>query len=203
MQNKLQELTDKLYNEGLSKGKQEAEELLNNAKKEAQHLVAAAKEEAASIIKNAQKESAELKSKAEGDIKMASVQTLASVKQKLESAITFKNISAPVNNLLSDSSVLKSVITTVVKAFAERNEGKSLELLLPEDQKKSVDEWVKSSLGEFCKEGVNVAYSRDIPNGFKISQKGDGYYLDFTAGAFEKIIAEYIRPKTRKLLFGE
>ena len=26
MQNKLQELTDKLYNEGLSKGKQEAEE---------------------------------------------------------------------------------------------------------------------------------------------------------------------------------
>ena len=32
MQNKLQELTDKLYNEGLSKGKQEGEELLAKAK---------------------------------------------------------------------------------------------------------------------------------------------------------------------------
>lgn len=203
MQNKLQELTDKLYNEGLSKGKQEAEALLNNAKKEAQQILAAAKEEAASILKNAQKESEELKSKAEGDIKIASVQTLASVKQKLENAITFKNISGPVSSLLSDASVLKSVISTVVKAFAERNEGKSLELLLPEDQKQAVDEWAKSSLASFCKEGVSVAYSREIPNGFKISQKGEGYYLDFTDGAFEKIIAEYIRPKTRKLLFGE
>lgn len=33
MQNKLQELTDKLYNEGLSKGKQEAEEMVAKAKK--------------------------------------------------------------------------------------------------------------------------------------------------------------------------
>ena len=32
MQNKLQELTDRLYNEGLSKGKQEGEELLAKAK---------------------------------------------------------------------------------------------------------------------------------------------------------------------------
>ena len=35
MQNKLQELTDKLYNEGLSKGKQEGEELLAKAKAQA------------------------------------------------------------------------------------------------------------------------------------------------------------------------
>ena len=36
MQNKLQELTDKLYNEGLSKGKQEGEAILNEAKERSQ-----------------------------------------------------------------------------------------------------------------------------------------------------------------------
>ena len=40
MQNKLQELTDKLYNEGLSKGKQEGEELLAKAKVQAEEIVA-------------------------------------------------------------------------------------------------------------------------------------------------------------------
>jgi hypothetical protein len=35
MPNKLQELTDKLYNEDLSKGKQEGEEILANAKVQA------------------------------------------------------------------------------------------------------------------------------------------------------------------------
>ena len=39
MQNKLQELTDRLYNEGLSKGKQEADQLLANAREEARQIV--------------------------------------------------------------------------------------------------------------------------------------------------------------------
>ena len=46
MENKLQELTDKLYNEGLSKGKKEGEEILANARKEAADIIAAAQKEA-------------------------------------------------------------------------------------------------------------------------------------------------------------
>ena len=42
MQNKLQELTDKLYNEGLSKGKQEGEELLAKAKAQVDDMLARA-----------------------------------------------------------------------------------------------------------------------------------------------------------------
>ena len=42
MQNKLQELTDKLYNEGLSKGRQEGEEILAKAKAEAEAIIAKA-----------------------------------------------------------------------------------------------------------------------------------------------------------------
>ena len=39
MQNKLQELTDRLYAEGLSKGKQDGEEVLKKAKAEAEDIV--------------------------------------------------------------------------------------------------------------------------------------------------------------------
>ena len=56
MQDKLQELTDRLYNEGLSKGKQEGEELLQKAHAEADHIVADAKAEAERIIAQANKE---------------------------------------------------------------------------------------------------------------------------------------------------
>ena len=42
MQDKLQELTDRLYEEGLSKGRQEAEELLAKARAEAKEIVSAA-----------------------------------------------------------------------------------------------------------------------------------------------------------------
>ena len=46
MQNKLQEMTDKLYNEGLSKGKQEGEEILARSRKEAEEIIAQAKKQA-------------------------------------------------------------------------------------------------------------------------------------------------------------
>ena len=52
MQNKLQELTDKLYEEGLSKGKAEGERVIAEALKEADRLVAEAKEQAEQIGKH-------------------------------------------------------------------------------------------------------------------------------------------------------
>ena len=48
--NKLQELTDKLYNEGLSKGKQEGEAILEKAKTEAESIVETARKEAEQIL---------------------------------------------------------------------------------------------------------------------------------------------------------
>ena len=74
MENKLQELTDKLYNEGLSKGKAEGEVLLAKAKSEAAEIVAAAEKEAKEIIAKAEKQAADYKTKVAGDLKMAASQ---------------------------------------------------------------------------------------------------------------------------------
>ena len=61
MQDKLQELTDRLYNEGLNKGKEEGERILLEARKKADEITASAKEEADRIIAEAQKQAEELK----------------------------------------------------------------------------------------------------------------------------------------------
>ena len=54
MQNKLQEMTDKLYNEGLSKGKQEGEEILARSRKEAEEIIAQAQKQAEEVRKAAE-----------------------------------------------------------------------------------------------------------------------------------------------------
>ena len=90
MQNKLQELTDKLYNEGLSKGKQEGEELLAKAKAQVDDMLARAQAEAAKIIEAAQKQAEEIKTKTASDIKMASTQSIAATKKDIETLIVGK-----------------------------------------------------------------------------------------------------------------
>ena len=117
MQNKLQELTDKLYNEGLSKGKQEAEQILGKAKAESGKIVADARTEAERIIAEAAKEAQELKIKTENDIKMASVQSFSAIRQEIENAIILKTLSGPVDAAVNDNDFIWENQGKVVSAI--------------------------------------------------------------------------------------
>ncbi len=203
MQNKLQELTEKLYNEGLSKGKQEAEQMKANAKNEAAQIIAQAKEQAQEILAKAQAEAAELKSKSENDVKMAAQQTFTAVKKQIEDAIIAKSVAAPVKTATSDVEFLKGIIKDIVAAFNPGNsDSVALELILPAEKQKELDTYAKETLAKICSAGVDVQFSKGVQGGFRISPKGEGYMLSFTDKDFENIIAEYLRPKTKALLFG-
>ena len=89
---KLQELTQKLYNEGLSKGKEEGEALLAKAQQEAEEIVKKAQAEADAIVEKAKKEAQDHKTKVEGDVKMASAQALQATKAGIEEIIVASSI---------------------------------------------------------------------------------------------------------------
>ena len=107
MQDKLQELTDKLYNEGLSKGKKEAEDLLAKAGREADNIIAQANEKAAQIIAKAEKDAGEMKSRVENDIRMASTQSISATRQQIENLISAKAVGSNVGKAFSDGMQLK------------------------------------------------------------------------------------------------
>lgn len=203
MQDKLQQLTEKLYNEGLAKGKQEAESLLQSAKEESEKMLASAREECRLLKEKTEKECSDLRQKAEGDIKTASRQALSQIKQDIEGAVKMKAVSAPVKEALSSPEFMQSLIKTVVSAFGAGKDATSLDIVLPEDMKEKLSLFLNGELASSFANGLNVNFSKDLGAGFRVSQKDSGYFIDFTDGSFEKIIAEYIRPKTRKLIFGE
>ena len=203
MQNKLQELTDKLYNEGLSKGKQEAEQMKANAKNEAAQIIAEAKAQAEEILAKAQADAAELKSKTENDVKMASQQAFTAIKKQIEDAIIAKSIATPVKAATSETEFLKEIVKTIVSAFnPAESDSVALEVILPAEKKEEMEKFAKETLCKICSAGIDIQFSKNIQGGFKISPKGEGYMLSFTDKDFENIIAEYLRPKTKALLFG-
>ena len=61
MENKLQELTQKLYNEGVEKANTEAEKIIADAKSEADKLKQVAEKDAQKIIADAEQKSVEIK----------------------------------------------------------------------------------------------------------------------------------------------
>ena len=201
MQNKLQELTDKLYNEGLSKGKQEGEELLAKAKVQADEMIAKAQAEAAQIVAAAQKQADEIKTKVASDIRMASSQSLAATRNDIETLVVGKMTDEAVKKALTSAEFVKELIQAVAAKFT--TEGPvDLALILPESLQKELEPFVNNELAKILGAGVEASFSKKVSGGFKIGPKNGGYFVSFTDETFNELIAEYLRPATKKILFG-
>jgi V/A-type H+-transporting ATPase subunit E len=201
MQNKLQELTDKLYNEGLSKGKQEGEELLAKAKVQADDIITKAQAEAERIIAAAQKQAEELKTKTASDVKMAASQSIAATKKDIETLIVGKMTGEAVKKALSSADFIKELIQAVAEKFTTDGPV-DLNLVLPESLKNDLEPFATKELAKILGAGVEASFSKKVAGGFQIGPKDGGYFVSFSEETFNQLISEYLRPATKKLLFG-
>jgi len=198
---KLQELTQRLYEEGLAKGKQEGAALLQKATEEAESIVNQAKEEAEAILAKARREAEDFKVKVEGDVKMAASQALQATRADIENLVIAKVADTTVANALSNEEYLKGVITAVAQKFSAE-EPADLALVLPESLKSGLEPFVKNELGKLLGKGVEATFSRKVAGGFRIGPKDGGYFVSLTDETFKQLIGGYLRPVTKKLLFG-
>ena len=189
MQNRLQELTDKLYNEGLSKGKQEGEEILAKAKVQAEEIIAKAKAEAEAIVTAAKKEADDLKTKVQGDLKMAAGQSIAATKKDIETLVVTKMTAEETSKALTSAEFVKEVILAVAKGF-NTEEPVDLEVILPEKLKAELEPFVAGELAKALKGGVEASFTKKIAGGFTIGPKDGGYFISFTDETFNALISD-------------
>jgi len=197
---KLQELTQKLYNEGLSKGQEEGKALVEKAREEAEAILAAARKDAEAIRVQAEREAADYKTKVEGDVKMAAQQALQATRQGIENLVVARAVE-PVGKALDDPAYLKEVITAVAKNFSAA-ESKDIALVLPEKLQKELEPFVRGELAKAVGKGIEASFSRKLSGGLKIGPKDGSYFISLTDEAFKELIGAYMRPATKSLLFG-
>lgn len=202
MTDKLQELTERLYNEGLSKGKSEGEAIVKEATKKAEEIISEARSKASSIIGEAEKKAEEMKAKAESDVKMASAQAMQATKNEIGNLLLNASVTDKTSEAVKDSDFLKTIIKTVAGKFSA-SEGVDIGLVLPEKLKGDLEEWVSGELASTLNCGVSASFSKKINGGFTIGPMDGKWFVSLTEESFNALFAEYLRPVTRKLLFGE
>lgn len=202
MSNKLQELTDRLYNEGLSKGRQEADAIVENARKEADEMTKDAAAAAEEIIAKAKKEAQQIADKAAADVKMASAQALDATKARIEALVSAKVVEEGVQKALSDEEFSRQVIMAVAKNFSASNSS-DLQMVLPQAMKEQIGSYVSTEVSKAIGKGIEVKYSASIKGGFTIGPADGSYFISMDETTFSALIKEYLRPYTRRILFGE
>ncbi len=200
MENKLQQLTEKLYNEGLSKGRAEADALLAEARKEAERIVAEAREKAQNLSVEAQKAAEQLRTNTENEVRLAATQLRSALRQQIENMVHLEVVTPQVAQAWRDNSFIKELAVAAVQAIG----GEGLRVVLPENRGGELVEAVKQALGERlgAENGVEVVTDARVRVPFRIQVKAGGYYVSFAEGDFDALFRSYLRPKVAELLFG-
>jgi len=200
MQSKLQELTDKLYAEGVQKATHEAEAIIQKAKKEAEQIVEDAHKKASQLIEEANKQATELKRNVESEIKLASQQAISSLQQKIGNSISVQ-VSEPVlKEVFNQPQYVNALILKVVEGWTKSGNF-DINLVLPESDKQELDKFIKNSLATELNKGLSFEFDKSTKAGFKVGPKDGSYIISFTETDFQNFFKSFLRPKTNQLLF--
>ena len=201
MENRLQKLTEKLYNEGLSKGKQQADIVLEQANIEAKECINKATLQAQQIIEDARRQAEELKKNTATEVALAARQSIGAVKEQIQNVITSNIIDNAVTRANSDSDFVKNLIMEIARNWSsEKNI--ALEVMLSANAKEEFIESVKSALRKELGQGIEVRTGA-LKSGFRISPKDGGFYVSFTDDDFQTLISEYLRPQIAEMIFSK
>lgn len=204
MKNKLEELTQKLYNEGVEKGKVEAEAMLLKAREKSESMISEAQKEAEKIIEQARKDAAELKENTETELKLSSKQLISSIRNKVSESITGSILQEDVKKAVGDPEFIRKLIGIIVQNWKpESDMPADLHVLLPEDMKSMFDSYVASGSKKMLDQGVEISFDDHFTSGFKITPSDNSYLIGFTEKDFENFFKSFIRPRIAKLLFEE
>lgn len=203
MQTKLQELTEKIYQEGVNKANKEAEKVLSVAKKEAKDIVATAKKQAKDLLEKAEKEAEETKKNALNELQLSGRQVISDIKQKVMALIEAKIIKPETNKAFEQKDFIPDILATIVKNWNPKGgESVNLEVLLPAERQKILEAYFKGETGKVLQKNLEVQFSEKVKGGFKIGPKDGGYQISFTDKDFENFFQTYLRPRLIDLLFG-
>lgn len=203
MQNKLQELTERIYKEGLEKGQAEANEILSKAKTEAADILEEARKEADKIIADARKEADDYRKNVETEVALSAKQVVSGLKQEITAMLEAKLYDAPVTDALKDAQFVRKVIETAFKSWNPNSTDKvDLKVLVPAEMAGEISDYFTGKATATLNVGLDIEVDKAIKYGFKIGPKDGGYLISFTDTDFENLFRDFMRPKIVALLFG-
>jgi V/A-type H+-transporting ATPase subunit E len=196
MDTKIQELTDKIYREGVEKGNEEANRIVSEAKNQKQTILNEAEKEAKNIIAAAQKQAAELKKNTEAELKLFAAQSVETLKSEVINLISGNVVSANVKAVATDKAYMQKVILEIAKEWA-KNEG----LTIQTSDAPALTSYFEANAKDLLNKGVKIERINGKPTSFTIVPADGSYKVAFGEDEFISYFKEFLRPQLADLLF--
>ena len=214
----VESLIERLRDEGVARGREEAERITSDAQHRANWIIEQAEEEAALIREKARTESTQLRKGGEEALQVAARDAVLQLKSFL--AERFANeVRRVVGKELRDEAFLQQLILEVagrVRDDAALERGGPTELLLPRDvigldelrrhpealKEGTLSYFVLELAGQMLREGVTFQVAGDGSAGLRIRLTEQDVEIELTERAVAELLLHHLQPRFRAFLEG-
>lgn len=194
MDNKIQEITDKLYKEGVERGNLQAQKIVDEAHKREDVLVREAEMKAEKIVADARRDAEAMKRSTEAEIQLYCKQAMESLKMALTDVICGKIVD--LKTIFEDKDFLRGMIMTMVVEWAKKGE-----LIVSVDSSLELTKYFEVKAKELLDRSVTIDEVNGKSTSFTIAPKDGSYKIKFGESEFEEYFIDFVRPQLVDMLF--
>ncbi len=196
MENKIQELTDKIYREGVEKGNEEAQRLVSNAREEAAKIVEDAQKEAEAILAAARKSAAETAENTQSEIKLFAGQAVNALKSEITTLLSNQVVGDAVKGFVADKEYLNKFIVSLATQWSANEE-----IVISTADAEGLKKYFASKAKALLDKGVKIEQVNGAKVLFSISPADGSYKVNFGEEEFENYFKDFLRPQLVEMLF--
>ncbi len=196
MTTSLQELTDKIYAEGVEKGKVQADAIVAEAQEKAAAILAEAEKAAAQTIAAAEQKAAELDKNTRSELRLFADQAVNALKTQITDLLNEQLASESVKAATADKAFMQKVIADLVAELAKEGE-----VTIEAKDAEALNAYFAKNAKGLLNKGVKIAEVKGIRTDFAIVPAQGGYKLTFGDKELVEYFKEFLRPQLIDLLF--
>jgi V/A-type H+-transporting ATPase subunit E len=194
----VQELIDKIKQEGVASAESKAAEIIADAQKKAQAIISEAEARADSIVKTAKAETARLEKSSVDAIEQAgrnlSLSFRDSINAQLASLVARETAKA------YSADTLKTLIPEVVKAWVKNPEASDISVLLSEGDLERLRDGLLAALQDRLAQGVDLKADAALTSGFRIGSRDGAAYYDYSSESVAELFSAYLNPRVASIM---
>ena len=196
MENKIQELTEKIYAEGVEKGKAEADRIIAEAQAKAEAIIKEAQAKAEAVVADAKKSAEEIDANTRSELKLYGAQALGALKSETATMLTDTVVKNAVKDALAGDS-LKALIVKIAERWSADEP-----LVISTSEAAELKAFFAAKAKALLDKGVEIKQVNGVKTSISIAPADGSYKVNFGEGEFEAFFKSFLRPQMVELLFS-
>ena len=196
MENKIQELTEKLLKDGVEKGNAEAEKIIAAANEKAAQIVAEAKAQAEDIEATAKKNTQGMEENMKSEVKMYAAQALNALKSEIANVVGDKVVKETAAEIAGDKEFMNEFMLKLAEKW-----GANEDIVIATEDAKSLKALFAKKAKALLDKGVKIEEVNGQKTQFTVAPADGSYKVNFGEAEFEEYFKNFLRPQLVDMIF--